>query len=264
MKFLIFGDVVGEMGRQAVTVALPQLRAEYEPDAVIVNIENSAHGMGISPSVLQEMSAWKADVYTTGDHAWDNAAGLPLLDNPDLPLVRPANYPPGVPGRGYYILQRGAWQIAIINLQGQVFMKNDPLSPFWYIDDLLKQPAIAGANIRLVDFHAEVGSEKRGFGWHVDGRVSAMWGTHTHIPTADSQILPQGTGYCSDVGMNGGHHSIIGFERAEPLKRFRLQIPTKLLPAASGPLEVNALFLDIDPLSSKTTAIHHLHRILEK
>lgn len=262
MKFLIFGDVVGQLGREAITKTLPQLRQEYEPDSVIINVENAAHGSGISPAVMNEMKQWQADVYTTGDHAWDNLAGHTLLEDPKLPLIRPANYPAGVLGRGYHIFQSGAWSIAVINLQGQVFMKNDPLNPFLYLDELLKDSAVANAHIKLIDFHAEATSEKRAFGWYADGRISAVWGTHTHVPTADSHILPQGTGYISDVGMNGGHHSILGFDNKAPLKRFLQQIPAKLSPADSGPLEVNALQLEVDPTTGKTTHIAFIRKIV--
>jgi 2',3'-cyclic-nucleotide 2'-phosphodiesterase len=262
MRFLIFGDVVGELGRKAISRVLPQLREELQPDSVIINIENIAHGSGISPSVLPEVLSWKADVYTTGDHAWDNQAGRSLLENKNLPIIRPANYPTGVPGRGYQIVQSGAWQVAVINLQGQVFMKNHPLNPFWYIDELLEQSAIKATSIRLVDFHAEATSEKKAFGYHVDGRVAAVWGTHTHIPTADTQVMPKGTGYITDVGMNGGFDSIIGFDRVHPLKGFLQQIPVKFSPATTGPLEVNALQLDIDPATGKTTHIASIRKIV--
>lgn len=262
MRFLIFGDVVGAVGRAALTHVLPQLREERQPDSVIINIENSAHGNGISPSTMPEILGWKADVYTTGDHAWDNHAGRGLLEDKKLAIIRPANYVDSVPGRGYHVYTNGAYRIAVINLQGQVFMKNHPANPFLMLDELLKQSDIAGAHIKLVDFHAEASSEKRGFGWHADGRVSAVWGTHTHIPTADAQILTNGTGYCSDVGMNGSLDSIIGFDKEAPLKVFKQQVSMKLSPADAGPYEVNALQIDIDPSTGKTTAIEHVRRIV--
>lgn len=262
MKFLIFGDVVGEPGRRAIDAVLPAWRAEHAPDSVIINIENIAHGAGISPTTVAHAMTWQANVYTTGDHAWDNKAGLPLLDDPKLPLVRPANYPAGVPGRGYHLFTQGAVTVAVINLQGQVFFKNHPASPFHTLDALLKQSDIAGATIKLVDFQAEATSEKRALGWHVDGRVSALWGTHTHVPTADAQILPNGTGYISDIGMNGNHHSVIGVDRATPVKMFLNQTPAKFSFDDVGPLEVGALLLDIDPATGQTTRIAHLRKIL--
>lgn len=263
MKFLIFGDVVGRAGREAVSRVLPELRATYAPDSIIVNIENSAHGNGVSPTVLNDTKVWQADVFTTGDHAWDNRAGIPLLNKSTVPILRPANYPPGVPGRGYTVYTKGAVSVAVINLQGQVAMKNHPANPFFALDELLRLPEIAAAQIKLIDFHAETTSEKRAFGWHVDGRVSAVWGTHTHIPTADAQILPRGTGYVSDVGMNGNYHSIIGVETASSLQRFLQQIPVKLnVEEDTGSLEIGALFLDIDASSGQTITIAHIRKIM--
>lgn len=263
MKFLIFGDVSGRAGRQGLRQAVQKIRQEFQIDSVIINGENAAHGIGISPAVLPDLLAVKPDAITLGDHAWDNAQGVPLLDDHTLPLVRPANYPPGVPGRGYYLFNNGAWRVAVINLQGQVFMKNQPDNPFHALDRLLDQADIKEANIILVDFHAEATSEKRAFGWYADGRVSAVWGTHTHVPTADAQILPGGTGYITDVGMNGAYDSIIGVEKTGPLKGFLQQTPFKFQPAEEGPFEINALFLEIDPQTRKTLHIEHIRRIFK-
>ncbi len=261
MRFLIFGDVVGRPGRVAVTQALPELRSEFAPDSVIINIENLAHGRGISPQTFTEAEAWQADVYTTGDHAWDNEAGIPLLENKKLPIIRPANYPKTAPGRGYHIFSNGAWRIAVINLQGQVFFRNHPLSPFTTIDTLLGQADIKECNIVLIDFQAEATSEKRGLGWYLDGRITALWGTHTHVPTADEQIMPAGTGYISDIGMNGNYHSIIGVDRAIPLKRMIQQMPAKPTFDDEGPKEIGALLLEVDPVKGITTSLEHVRRI---
>ena len=262
MKILVFGDVVGRPGRAAVTKALPELRAEYEPDAVIVNIENMAHGAGLSPETMQEALTWQVQAYTTGDHAWDNKLGIPLLEDPKLPLVRPANYPAGVPGRGYTTFQVGAFRVAVMNLQGQVFFKNDPNNPFHALDQLLQQPEVAACQIKLLDFHVEASSEARAMAWHADGRITAQWGTHTHVPTADAQTMPGGLGYITDVGMNGNHHSIIGGDRTI-LRGFLTQMKTKMTLEDTGPLEVGALFLEVDPSAGITTRIEHVRRILE-
>ncbi len=263
MKFLIFGDVVGELGRKAVSAALPLWREKYEPDAVIINIENMAHGYGISEMTMNEALKWNAQVYTTGDHAWDNSQSTGLLENKSLPIIRPANYPPQTPGRGYHVFSVGAWQVAVINLQGQVFFKNHPLNPFHYLEELLQRPDIAQAHIKLLDFHAEATSEKRGMGWNFDGKISAMWGTHTHVPTADAQILPKGTGYLSDVGMNGAYRSIIGMGVKGPLKMFLSQRKEKFEPAEEGELEANGLFVEVDPTNGKTIGIAHLREIIK-
>ncbi len=259
MRFLIFGDVTGSLGRQGLTRVLPKLRAHYQPDAVIINVENMAHGKGISSQTMQEALAWQAQVYTTGDHAWDNESGIDILNDPTVPIIRPANYVRDVAGRGWHVFSVGAFQVAVINLQGQVLFRSDPDNPFRVIDELLQEEAIKNSAIKLVDFHAEATSEKRGFGWYIDGRISAMWGTHTHVPTADAQILPKGTGYITDVGMNGAYYSIIGMDMAGPLRTFRTQVKTKMKPPAAGPIEINALVLDIDPSTRSTTAIA-LHR----
>lgn len=262
MRFLIFGDVVGRIGREAISEALPNMRNELAIDSVIINIENIAHGKGISAKTVSEALAWDADTFTTGDHAWDNTEGIPLLKNPRMPIIRPANYPKGAPGRGWHVFTSGAWHIAVINLQGQLGFRNAPDNPFIMLDDLLAVPEIQQAHIKLIDFHAELTSEKRAFGWHADGKVTAVWGTHTHIPTADAQILPRGTGYISDVGMNGGYHSVLGMEKEVPIRVFRTQIKEKLSPPESGPKEINALLLDIDPAKGITRDIAHVRKIL--
>ncbi len=262
LRFLIFGDVVGRPGREAVSRALPELRKEYNPDSVIVNVENISHGMGVTASTFSEVEGWQADVYTLGDHAWDSKQGFEVLEDKRKPIVRPANYPEGVPGRGYHIFSRGAYRVAVINLQGQVFFRNQPFNPFHMLDELLARPELAAANIKLVDFHAEATSEKRGLGWHADGRVAAIWGTHTHVPTADAQILPKGTGYITDVGMCGNYNSIIGVDKEGPLRSFLTQMKMSVSIDDTGPLEVGGLLLDIDAGTGKTTSIAHIRKIL--
>lgn len=242
--------------------ALPGLRKQYEPDAVIINIENMAHGFGVSFDTMQEALGWEADVYTTGDHAWDNDQAIQILDNKDIPIVRPANYPEGVAGRGYHVFSSGAYQVAVINLQGQVFFKNQPRSPFTILDELLQLSDIAAADIKLVDFQAEATSEKRALGWAFDGKISALWGTHTHVPTADAQILPNGTGYISDLGMCGAYHSVIGMAPEGPLKMFRTQLKTKFDPPTEGSGEIGGVFLEIDPQEGRTIRIEHIRQIV--
>lgn len=263
MKFLVFGDVSGALGREGLNKVLPKLREEYEPDSVIINIENIAHGKGITAETMQQAKAWKADVYTTGDHAWDHDQAITLLQDPKVPMIRPANYPKKAPGRGWHVFQNGAFQVAVINLQGQVMFKNHPANPFEALDEILQVPEVASANIKLVDFHAEATSEKRGLGFYADGRISAIWGTHTHVPTADAQILPGGTGYISDLGMCGAYHSIIGMAPEGPLKMFTQQIRARFEPPTEGPAEVNGIFLDVDPSTGKTNGIEHIRRIVD-
>ena len=262
MRFLAIGDVVGRPGREAVSEVLPRLREEYQPDHVIINVENMAHGNGVSLDTWREAAAWEATVYTTGDHAWDNEQGISLFTDPAVPLIRPANYGPEVPGRGFAIFTSGAYRVAVINLQGQVFFKNHPESPFKTMDHLLQHPDIAVADIILVDFQAEATSEKRALAWHLDGKISALWGTHTHVPTADAHILPQGCGYISDIGMSGLHHSVIGADPEASLKHFRTQLKIKLTYGNEGPREIGAVVIDVDPASGNTTHIEGLRRII--
>lgn len=262
VRFLVFGDVVGRPGREALALALPQLRAELQPDSVIINIENLAHGSGISPETWREAEKWQADAYTLGDHAWDNEASMPLLENKKLPIVRPANYPGQVPGKGYFVFTLGAYEVAVINLQGQVFFKNHPDNPFHALDELLIVPEIKRANIRLIDFHADATSEARALGWYADGRVSAVWGSHTHVPTADEQILPAGTGYITDVGMVGNYNSILGVDKEGSLKTFLNQMKVRFTFEEVGPYEVGALVLDISPQTGRTTHIAQIRKIL--
>ncbi|MGH9857099.1 MAG: TIGR00282 family metallophosphoesterase [Acidobacteriota bacterium] len=261
MKILVFGDVVGRIGREGITSVLPKLRKQHGPDLVIANVENIAHGKGISPTAMQEAFRWKADVYTSGDHAWDNVKGLEILTDPSVPIVRPVNYPSRVPGRGWLTLRQGAWSVAVINMQGQVMFKNDPSNPFYALDEVLKEPDVAACQVKLLDFHAEATSEKRALGWYADGRLTALWGTHTHVPTADAQILPQGTGYITDVGMNGAYKSIIGQDITGPLTMFVTQLKHKFSPPTEGAVEINALLLTIDPSQGKTTDITLIREI---
>ena len=262
IRFLVFGDVAGRPGREALNIALPKMREEFQPDSVIINIENIAHGSGFSPETWREAEKWGADAYTLGDHAWDNDASLPLLENKKLPIVRPANYPGQVPGRGYYVFTLGALEIAVINLQGQVFFKNHPNNPFHTLDQLLLVPEIKRANIVLVDFHADATSEARAMGWYADGRVSAVWGTHTHVPTADEQILPEGTGYITDVGMVGNYNSVLGVDKDGSLKTFLNQMKVRFTFDDPGSYEIGALVLDIDPQTSRTNHIAQIRKIL--
>lgn len=263
MKFLVFGDVSGVLGRDGLTAALPSLREKYQPDAVIINIENIAHGKGITTETMKDALAWKADVYTTGDHAWDNEPGVAALEDKNIPIIRPANYPKNTPGRGWHVFNSGAFQVAVINLQGQVMFRNHPANPFETLDAILQEPEVAAAHIKLLDFHAEATSEKRGLGWYADGRLSAMWGTHTHVPTADAQILPKGTGYISDVGMCGAYESIIGMSPEGPLKMFLTQTKAKFSPPTAGPAEIGGLFLDINPTNGTTDAIEQIRQIVD-
>ncbi len=253
MKILAIGDIIGRPGRNAVKKCLPALRREYGIDMVVANGENLAGGIGLTPATADELLCAGADVITSGNHIWAQKEIIPCLDG-RLPLLRPLNYPPGVPGRGY-LVQDGT---AVINLIGRTFMGNYDC-PFRAVDKLLSElsPEI---KIILVDFHAEATSEKMAMGHYLDGRVSAMWGTHTHVTTADDQVLPGGTAYITDTGMVGPLNSVIGDDLHAVLRRFLSQVPQRLSVAEDRRVAFNAVLMDIDRSSGKAVRIERLYR----
>jgi metallophosphoesterase (TIGR00282 family) len=217
MRLLFCGDVVGRAGRAVVMEMLPRLRRDLALDFVVVNGENAAGGFGITEQICQQLHGAGADVITTGNHVWDNSEVLKILDV-EQALLRPANYPEGVRGHGHCVIERKGLRICVINLQGRLFM--EPIDcPFRKFDALyveLKEKA----DIIIVDFHAEATSEKQALGWYLDGRASAVFGTHTHVQTSDERILPGGTGYITDIGMTGSFQSVIGINKDNSLRRF--------------------------------------------
>jgi hypothetical protein len=252
MKILFIGDIIGKLGRGVCRKLLPELRAEHAPDLVLVNGENSAHGYGITEKIYNELMEMGIDAITMGNHMWDKKELVTNIDK--LPkVIRPANYPPGTPGKDHLIIEKGKVKIAIANLVGRTFMQCLDC-PFQAIDRLL--PTLKKeANIVLVDMHAEATSEKCAMGWYLDGKVSAVLGTHTHVMTADERILPNGTAYISDIGMVGAYDSIIGMNREQILKRFSTQMPEKFGPTEEGTGLFNAVLLTIDPTSGKAKEI---------
>jgi len=217
MRLLFVGDVVGSPGRRALEALLPGLRERYEPDFVVVNGENAAGGLGITPRIAGPWLESGIDAITLGNHVWKHNEVYEYLDR-EPRIVRPANYPKGNPGRGHTVVEGEAGRLGVINLSGTVFLEA-ARSPFPEADALLAE--LRGkTDWVLVDFHAEATSEKVAMGWHLDGRVSACLGTHTHIPTADARVLPGGTAYCTDVGMTGPRGGVIGVRREQSLERF--------------------------------------------
>jgi metallophosphoesterase (TIGR00282 family) len=243
MRIIFFGDIVGKPGREAIQKILPQWQKKYQPDLVIANGENLAHGRGITEKGLKEILAAGVDLVTSGDHIWDQKGIANLLENKEIPLIRPANFPPNVPGQGYQLIELRTKKILVINLIGRVFMHEQYDDPFRTADQILAEEA-EKADAIIVDWHAEATSEKVCLGWYLDGRVSAILGTHTHVPTADARILPQGTAYISDTGMVGVRDSSLGADKKNALKRFLTQMPLKL-EVAEGPVEVNAVLVEI-------------------
>ena len=220
MKLLFVGDIIGKPGRRALEALLPGLIDEHAIDYTLVNIENAAGGFGVTQAVLAGLSELPIDCFTTGNHIWDKKEVVDLLDHPEL--LRPANYPEGNPGHGMHVGETAAGiPVATINLEGQVFMK-DLDSPFRVADRLLEEldPEV---KVIMVDFHAEATSEKQAMGFYLDGRASAVLGTHTHVPTADERVLPGGTALITDVGMTGPYLSVIGFRADKVLLRFLRQ-----------------------------------------
>ncbi len=262
MNVLIFGDLFGSTGIDALAEVLPRLKAAHDPTLVIANVENLANGKGVTAPLLARVFQAGVDVATSGDHAWDERGSLPLYETESARLVRPANFPPGVPGRGWTTLTRGTVTIVVANFIGRVFFRGQYDDPFRSAETWLGALPRTQPLVTLVDFHAEATSEKRAFGFFLDGRVTGVWGTHTHIPTADEQLLPNGTAYLSDVGMTGALRSVIGLPIAPVLEGFRTQISLGTRPEAARPWEVNALLLDIDERTWKARGIQRIREIL--
>jgi 2',3'-cyclic-nucleotide 2'-phosphodiesterase len=230
MNLLIFGDVVGRPGREAVKAHLPRLRQDLQIDVAIVNAENAAHGFGLTEKICGELYDAGADILTTGNHVWDQREIIPYIGR-DPRVLRPANFPPGTPGAGVYRHECGDGRtLLVINLMGRLFMEALD-DPFRALDAVLAGGTLGEGAAILVDFHGEATSEKTAFGHFADGRVSAVIGTHTHIPTADHQILRGGTAYISDLGMTGNYDSVIGMDKVASINRFVTRMPGKPQPA---------------------------------
>ena len=246
MRILFVGDIVGRSGRRALLDRLPGLIAQWRLDFVIVNGENAAGGFGITEAIYGEFVDAGADAVTLGNHAWDQREALVFIERAPR-LVRPINYPPGTPGRGVALLTaKNAARVLVINALGRIFM--EPLDdPFAAVDRELAACALrTGADVIVIDFHAEATSEKQAIGHFVDGRASVVVGTHTHTPTADHRILPGGTAFVSDVGMTGDYNSVIGMAKDEPLQRFTRRIPSAKFEPAMGVATLCALAVETD------------------
>jgi len=259
MRILFIGDVFGQPGRRIVKEFLPALVGEYDPDLVLANSENAAGGFGITPPIVEELLDMGIAVLTSGNHIWDKKEIYAYLnEHSDGRLLRPANYPHSVPGHGLYLGKtRSGFGYAVLNLQGRVFMS--PIDcPFRTADDqLAKIPA--EVKIRIVDMHAEATSEKVSMGWYLDGRVTAVVGTHTHIPTADETILPGGAAYITDLGMTGPHDSVIGIEKQSVIQKFLSQLPARF-EVAKGDVRLNGVLIEADPLTGRAASIQRIVR----
>jgi metallophosphoesterase (TIGR00282 family) len=261
MRCLVIGDIIGKPGRLAVEHALGDLREELAVDLVIANGENVAAGAGLTPSLAEGLLETGVDVITSGNHIWDKREIYEYLDT-DVPVLRPANYPDTAPGRGWLVTELAdGTPVAVINLMGRVYM-NQLDSPFVLADGLLDGVGEPLPPLRFVDFHCEITSEKNAMGWYLDGRVTAVVGTHTHVPTADAKVLPQGTAYLSDVGMTGPRDSVIGFRLDTVLPRFLRHLPTRF-EVADGPVSLNAALIEADRSTGRALSIGLVQRLVE-
>ena len=252
MRVLMIGDVIGRPGRRAVQALLPGLRDEYGIDLVVANGENAAAGFGLTVETAQELFDSGVDVITSGNHIWDQKEIIPYLDE-DMPILRPLNYPSTAPGRGCVSI-KGA---LVVSLIGRVFVGNYEC-PFRAMDTLIEELG-ESHRVILVDFHAEATSEKVAMGWYLDGRVSAVVGTHTHVGTVDTGLLLQGTAYVTDLGMVGPSHSVIGSTIEDVLERFLNQTPRRLT-VASGSVKFGSVMVDIDESTGRATQITRVDR----
>ncbi len=251
MKFLVLGDVVGNVGCEAVRRLLPAYRRANGIDLVIANGENAAEGNGLLPASAEHLFASGVDLLTGGNHTFRRREIYPVLDE-SISILRPANLPAGTPGTGFGVIDLGFTRVCVINLLGTVYLESVD-SPFEVADRLVKQAADMGIQNILVDFHAEATSEKRAMGFYLDGRVTALWGTHTHVPTADAQLLPQGTAYITDVGMCGPEQSVLGVEPALIIEKFTTKLPVRFKNAA-GPCSLQGFEVEMDHKTGKATS----------
>jgi len=255
LKILFVADVVGHPGRDAVKAILPALKKELRPHLTVLNGENAAGGFGLTAKIAAELKGAGADVITTGNHVFaqkEFVAELPGLQN----VLRPANYPPPAPGQGWCVTDAAGHQVLVMNLIGRIFL--DSLDdPFRAADQILA--AHPDVKVVFCDMHAEATSEKTAMGWYLDGRASAVVGTHTHIPTADARVLPGGTAYVTDVGMVGPRDSCIGMDREVVIQRFLTGVPNRFV-VASGPVTFNSVLVTINPSTGRATSIQRIDR----
>lgn len=254
---LFLGDLFGKAGLRILRSKLTSLIDRHRADFTIVNVENAADGFGITPEIALEVLGLGADCLTSGNHAFDRREAAGYFDA-EPRLLRPLNYPPGAPGRGFYAGETaGGVPVAVLNLMGRVHMPGALDCPFRAADAALAGAA-GGARVIVVDMHAEVSSEKAAMGWHLDGRVSAVVGTHTHVATADERVLPGGAAFITDVGMVGPAEGVIGGDRGTAIRRFLTQMPGRI-PPSGGPARLDGAVIDIDPASGRARAIRRVN-----
>ena len=261
-KILFIGDIIGKPGRQALRQVLPMWKEQYKPDVTIVNVENIAHGKGVTEATIANIEDLGIDCYTSGNHVFDKGELSKAAFEKHNNLIRPANYPIDLPGHGYYRFAKGDQQYLIINVNATVFFEKQfqgqITSPFAAIDAILTEQGQKG-DIIFIDFHSEATSEKVAFGFYVDGRVTAVAGTHTHVPTADARVLPKGTAYVSDVGMTGPLNSVIGVKIENSLNIFLERGKFVMEPEEEGPCMVNGILVETNK-EGKASSIEKLYK----
>ncbi|MFH1838418.1 MAG: TIGR00282 family metallophosphoesterase [Candidatus Kuenenbacteria bacterium] len=260
-KILFIGDIIGKIGRAGVRKLLPKLKKSLKINLVLANVENLAHGKGVTDKTLKEMKDAGIDIFTSGNHIWKKRKEVEeIFQKQDFFLLRPANYPPDVPGVGERIFTINKEKILIINLIGRVFFKENFDCPFRTIDKILKKYKKEKLSAIIIDFHAEATSETRALGFYVDGRVSAILGTHSHIPTADAKILLNGTAYVTDTGMVGAENSVIGVEKESVIKTYLTQINHQFVYPEKGECAFNSVLVEIDLKTNKAIKIKRVDR----
>ncbi|ALX47604.1 TIGR00282 family metallophosphoesterase [Lentibacillus amyloliquefaciens] len=256
MKILFIGDVTGSPGRDMVRTYLPKLKEKYHPNMTIINGENAAAGKGINKKIYKQFLEWGANVITMGNHTWDKKEIFEFIDEANN-LVRPANFPEGTPGKGIVFINLNGTEVAVINVQGRTFLPAID-DPFRKMDELV-ETARKRTNIIFVDVHAETTSEKQAMGWYLDGKVSAVAGTHTHTQTADERILPKGTAYITDAGMTGPYDAILGVEKEAVMKKFLTSLPVRFEIDETGRTQMNGVLVTVD---DHTGSARKIERIL--
>jgi metallophosphoesterase (TIGR00282 family) len=256
MNILMVGDIFAESGRAALAKLLPKLRQQYAVDFTVVNIENAAGGFGVTPQIARGcLEGGGVDVLTSGNHIWDKKEIIEYISKENL-LLRPANFPVGTPGSGYITVKAGPYRVGVLNLMGRVFM--NPIDcPFRKADEIV-QELRRETRIVVVDMHSEATSEVMALGWYLDGRVSAVVGTHRHVQTADERVLPGGTAYITDLGMTGPVDSVIGVDKDIIIQRFLTQMPIRFEPA-KGPAALHGVVIAVDPETGRATSIQRLN-----
>ncbi|AYC29307.1 TIGR00282 family metallophosphoesterase [Paenisporosarcina cavernae] len=256
MRVLFIGDIVGSMGREMVEEYLPRLKKKYQIDVVIVNGENAAAGRGITKKIYQDLLYMGVDVVTMGNHTWDQKEIFDFIDDVDY-LIRPANFSKDAPGRGMTSISKSGTTLSVINLHGRTFLPPHD-DPFEKVAELMEE-AKKISPLVFVDFHAEATSEKMAIGWFLDGKASAVVGTHTHIQTADNRILPQGTAYITDVGMTGPYDAILGMKKEDVLYRFQTNLPARFEVPKAGRKMLSGVVIDIDDVTGKSNSIERVY-----